>query len=210
MKIAVVGGLGKLGSAIINNLKDCYSFEAFDTKNNNVNLKCKYFDFIIDASCHTNTFVLAKKCANEKKPLLVVCTGHTEKELQAIINLNKKTTIKFCPNLSYGINVINSWLDKTTFADCNVNIFERHHTQKKDAPSGTALALEKICKKFAKSIEIVCSRFGDDIGTHVITIDMPFEQIIVSHHAKSREAFASGAKFQIEQTIKEHYEKYKN
>lgn len=210
MKIAVVGGLGKLGSSIVEILKNQYEIFAIDTKCKNQDFDAKNFDLVVDASSHTNTPLLAKKCAQTCVPLLVCATGHTSDELHEIEKYMTSTTIKFCPNLSYGINVIACLLGEAKFENARVSIFERHHTSKKDAPSGTAIMLGELCKKFAKSVEIVSSRFGDDVGTHSITIDTNEEQIIICHHAKSRKAFAIGAKYHIEKILKEHYEKYKN
>lgn len=210
MKIAVVGGLGKLGSSIVENLRTQYEVFAIDTKCKNQDFDAKKFDLVVDASCHTNSTQLAKKCAQACVPLLVCATGHTSDELREIEKYMTSTTIRFCPNLSYGINVIASWLKNAQFEDACVSIFERHHTHKKDTPSGTAIMLGELCEKFAKSVEIVSSRFGNDVGTHSITIDTNEEQIVICHHAKSRKAFALGAKYQIEDLLGEHYEKYKN
>jgi len=203
-KIALFGGLGKLGSAIASKLKNYYDFEIFDTKNGKTTCNFADFDLVIDASHHTNTNILARACAKAKTPLLVCATGHTKQELSQIENCKTQTPIEICPNLSFGISAINNWLNSTTFEHCNVSIFEQHHAGKKDFPSGTAIMLENTCKAFANTVEVVSSRFGDEIGTHVVTLDMPTEQIIICHKAKNRDAFAAGAKYKIEQIIREH------
>lgn len=204
MKIAVFGGLGKLGSAIIENLKDLYDFAVFDSKNGNANCNFADFDLVIDASTHQNSVVLAKACMLAKTPLLVCATGHTKKELLALEKLKKQTKIEICPNLSRGVNTIVEWLENARFDNCKISIFERHHTQKKDSPSGTALWLKKAANKIDCSPEIVSSRFGDDVGTHVITLDMPHEQITIIHKAKDRLVFALGAKYKIENLLREN------
>ena len=73
-------------------------------------------------------------------------------------------------------------------------IFERHHAQKKDAPSGTALTLQRIIQDTAGSeLEITSFREGDVVGMHELVLDSPNDTIYVCHDAKSRRGFAEGA-----------------
>jgi 4-hydroxy-tetrahydrodipicolinate reductase len=73
-------------------------------------------------------------------------------------------------------------------------IFERHHAQKKDAPSGTALTLQRIIQDTAGSeLEITSFREGDVVGMHELVLDSPSDTIYVCHDAKSRRGFAEGA-----------------
>lgn len=73
-------------------------------------------------------------------------------------------------------------------------IFERHHAQKKDAPSGTALSLQHIVKETSGSeLEIISFREGEVVGMHEITFDSPHDDIYLCHDAKSRRGFADGA-----------------
>jgi 4-hydroxy-tetrahydrodipicolinate reductase len=74
------------------------------------------------------------------------------------------------------------------------HIFERHHTHKKDAPSGTAAMLQKIIQETSASeLEITSFREGDVVGMHEIVLDSPADTIYLCHDAKSREGFAEGA-----------------
>lgn len=73
-------------------------------------------------------------------------------------------------------------------------IFERHHQQKKDAPSGTAVVLKKILQENGGSeLEITSFREGDAVGMHEVVFDSPADRIYLCHDAKSRRGFAEGA-----------------
>jgi 4-hydroxy-tetrahydrodipicolinate reductase len=73
-------------------------------------------------------------------------------------------------------------------------IFERHHAQKKDAPSGTAILLQNtIRESCGKEIEITSFREGDVVGMHEVILDSSFDDIYICHNAKSRKGFAEGA-----------------
>ncbi len=73
-------------------------------------------------------------------------------------------------------------------------IFERHHAQKKDAPSGTAATLQRIIQDAAGTeLEITSFREGDVVGLHELVLDSPSDRIYLCHDAKSRRGFAEGA-----------------
>jgi 4-hydroxy-tetrahydrodipicolinate reductase len=73
-------------------------------------------------------------------------------------------------------------------------IFERHHQQKKDAPSGTALVLQRIVKEQSgREVEITSFREGEVVGMHELIFDSPNDRIYLCHDAKSRRGYAEGA-----------------
>jgi 4-hydroxy-tetrahydrodipicolinate reductase len=73
-------------------------------------------------------------------------------------------------------------------------IFERHHAQKKDAPSGTAQTLQKIIREVSGTeLEITSFREGDVVGLHEVVLDSPNDTIYLCHDSKSRRGFAEGA-----------------
>jgi 4-hydroxy-tetrahydrodipicolinate reductase len=73
-------------------------------------------------------------------------------------------------------------------------IEERHHAQKKDKPSGTAVVLQNILKeKSGSQLEITSVREGDIVGTHIVTLLSAADAITLAHEAKSRRGFAEGA-----------------
>jgi 4-hydroxy-tetrahydrodipicolinate reductase len=74
------------------------------------------------------------------------------------------------------------------------HIFERHHSHKKDAPSGTAAMLQRIIKDMSgEDLEITSFREGDVVGMHEVIFDSPSDTIYLCHDAKSRRGFAEGA-----------------
>ncbi len=74
------------------------------------------------------------------------------------------------------------------------HIYERHHAQKKDAPSGTAAIMQTILQeKSSAEIEITSFREGDVVGMHELVLDSPNDTIYLCHDAKTRRGFAEGA-----------------
>jgi 4-hydroxy-tetrahydrodipicolinate reductase len=77
-------------------------------------------------------------------------------------------------------------------------IFERHHVHKKDAPSGTAIAIQNVMRqasgdKEPADLEITSFREGEVVGMHEVTLDCASDRIYICHDAKSRHGFAEGA-----------------
>jgi 4-hydroxy-tetrahydrodipicolinate reductase len=76
----------------------------------------------------------------------------------------------------------------------DAHIVETHHAAKKDAPSGTALAVERELRAgLGRPVPITSIRTGHVPGTHEIVLDAPFEQIVIAHAARDRRVFADGA-----------------
>jgi len=74
------------------------------------------------------------------------------------------------------------------------HIYERHHADKKDAPSGTAATMQKILQENSNAeVEITSFREGDVVGMHELVLDSPHDTIYLCHDAKSRRGFAEGA-----------------
>jgi 4-hydroxy-tetrahydrodipicolinate reductase len=103
------------------------------------------------------------------------------------------------PNFSVGVNV---FLAIAAVAgrvmqrapEFDPHIVETHHAAKKDAPSGTALALERAASHgLSRSVPITSVRTGHVPGTHELSFDGPFEQIRLTHTARDRRVFADGA-----------------
>lgn len=124
----------------------------------------------------------------------------------------EKSAFFYASNYSIGVNIffaLNQYLAKimNQFSDYEPDIKEIHHTQKLDAPSGTAITLaDGILKnlerkkvwindpsKISTELSIISERIEDDPGTHIITYSAPVDYIKIEHHAKSREGFGLGA-----------------
>lgn len=78
--------------------------------------------------------------------------------------------------------------------DYRGNIVERHHAQKKDTPSGTAVTLARILEEASgEKVEVASVREGEIVGMHLLMLDSANDTILLTHDAKSRLGFASGA-----------------
>jgi 4-hydroxy-tetrahydrodipicolinate reductase len=108
-----------------------------------------------------------------------------------------KTGLLYGSNFSIGVNLFFEIAAKAGAAlkyDYSGQIFERHHEQKKDAPSGTAMVLQKIIRDSGgQEVEIVSFREGDVVGMHEVVFNSAGDRIYLCHDAKSRQGFAEGA-----------------
>jgi 4-hydroxy-tetrahydrodipicolinate reductase len=101
----------------------------------------------------------------------------------------------YASNFSPGANVVFLLARRagelfSRFPQYAAGIEERHHAQKKDAPSGTAL---RIAKEVGMNAPIVSSRVGAEVGLHTLFFDSPDDLIEISHRSRGREGFARGA-----------------
>jgi 4-hydroxy-tetrahydrodipicolinate reductase len=158
------------------------------------------FDVVIDFTTPSAVVANAEACILAKKNLVVGTTGWYEQlpRLREMV-LSAKTGFLYGSNFSIGVNLFFEIVTTAGAAlkyDYSGQIFERHHTQKKDAPSGTAITIQKIVREAGgqeKEVEIVSFREGDAVGMHEITFDSPNDRIYLCHDAKSRRGFAEGA-----------------
>jgi 4-hydroxy-tetrahydrodipicolinate reductase len=100
-------------------------------------------------------------------------------------------------NFSYGVNLFFQIAQAAAPALHHGyvgHITERHHIQKKDAPSGTAAALQRVVAEACGSqVEITSEREGDVMGVHTLELNSDGDKIVLSHKVKSRRTFAEGA-----------------
>jgi 4-hydroxy-tetrahydrodipicolinate reductase len=158
------------------------------------------FDVAIDFTTPTAVVANAEACVRAKKNLVVGTTGWYEQvpRLREMV-LEAKTGFLYGSNFSIGVNLFFEIVATAGAAlkyDYSGQIFERHHVTKKDAPSGTAITIQKIVRAAGgndKEVEIVSFREGDAVGMHEITFDSPNDRIYLCHDAKSRRGFAEGA-----------------
>jgi 4-hydroxy-tetrahydrodipicolinate reductase len=103
------------------------------------------------------------------------------------------------PNFSLGVAIFTQIVEAAATAmrhavGFDARLTETHHTEKKDAPSGTAAALARIAgAKLGRDIPITSVRTGAVTGIHELVFDAPFEQIRLEHVARDRRVFADGA-----------------
>jgi 4-hydroxy-tetrahydrodipicolinate reductase len=100
----------------------------------------------------------------------------------------------FGANFSYGVNLFFNILKAAAPAlehGYTGHITERHHIHKKDAPSGTAVAMQRVLQ--SERVEITSEREGDVTGTHTLELTSAGDRMVLTHEAKSRRTFAEGA-----------------
>jgi len=156
-------------------------------------------DVIIDFSSHDAIPSVLAFAMERKLPLVLASTGLTEEELEQIREAALQIPIFQAPNFSIGVNLVAACIElvlpvlQQTF---DVEIIDKHHREKKDAPSGTALQLAEVaksCTNGVKEIGITSLRAGTIPGEHTVIFAGPDEIIELKHTAMSRNIFAQGA-----------------
>ena len=210
MKIALLG-YGKMGQAI-----EAIALE----RGHEIVLKIDQFsteipitqaDVAIDFSIPDTAYDHSSLCLENNIPVVSGTTGWLQDYSKAVALCNeKKGAFMYASNYSVGVNVffeLNAFLAKmmNNLTQYNVSMEEIHHTQKLDAPSGTAITLaEGIIANTSKKAWTLDSPNQDEIpidakriehvpGTHSITYDSDVDFIKIEHVAHSRQGFALGA-----------------
>jgi 4-hydroxy-tetrahydrodipicolinate reductase len=231
IKLAISGCLGRMGQQLIKSSKKDKKFQlTVLTENRVINKKIvgiepdlnneqafKKADVIIDFTVPKCTLEILKIAIKLKKKVVIGTTGFTKKEENLIKNYSKKITILKAGNMSLGINLL-MYLTEIASKSLNDNflskVFEVHHKNKKDHPSGTALMLGKgiaqgqnktlyglmgkkfLNKKFfpySKKINFNSLRKGEIIGEHEVKFSSGKEIITLNHEAFDRALYSEGA-----------------
>ena len=225
MKILVHGSTGRMGKILCELLSAGYnglelaarvSPEEISDPENGVfaslaEVNCQV-DGVIDFSHHTAVGGLMDFCIAKNLPVVVATTGQTPEEKEIIAEAAKKIPVFFSANMSIGVALVAELAKKAAavFPEANIEIVEKHHNQKLDVPSGTALLLahriqealtdtvllvgrHENGKRTAKEIGIHSLRLGNEVGTHEIIIATGSETITLKHEAENRSLFANGA-----------------
>lgn len=172
-------------------------------------------DVVIDFSHDSGVAALIDQCVQKKLPTVVATTGLSEDTKQKMEQASSTIPIFYSANMSLGINVLIEALQKITPAleeDFDTEIIEKHHNQKKDAPSGTALLLADSINEVSQTkkdyifgragkentnpsneMGIHAVRGGTIPGEHTVIYAGNDEIIELKHTALSRRIFASGA-----------------
>tara|TARA_X000000950_G_scaffold77614_1_gene97503 strand:- start:238 stop:885 length:648 start_codon:yes stop_codon:yes gene_type:complete len=194
MKTIFVNGLsGKMGKTIKNLILDDADFEIVKTISDS--------DLVIDFSRPESTMPLVQEAKEHKKPLIIGTTGFTEIEVKLIEEASTEIPIMLSFNMSRGIyyfkkNIKQFLKDNSDSLKCLIS--ETHHTQKVDAPSGTAIELKNFIElnnnqKYITSVEIESKRILDVFGIHEVIFFNDTNHISFKHEALSRKIFADGA-----------------
>lgn len=171
-----------------------------------------HVDCVIDFSYHTAVGSLMDFCVAKNLPVVVATTGQTPEEKEIISEAAKKIPVFFSANMSIGVALLAELAKKaaSVFPDADIEIVEKHHNQKLDVPSGTALLLahriqeartdsvllvgrHENGKRTAREIGIHSLRLGNEVGTHEIILTTGAETITLKHEAENRSLFANGA-----------------
>ena len=170
-------------------------------------------EVVIDFSAPANLDNVLTFCLSKNIPAVLCATGYSQEQIEKIKDASKSIALFRSGNMSLGVNVLIDLVKKATSAleGFDIEIIEKHHNQKVDAPSGTAIMLadgvkeispekyytygrEGICGKRDKNeIGIHAVRGGGIVGEHEVIFASGFETVTLSHLATDRNVFADGA-----------------
>ncbi|MFZ0298322.1 MAG: 4-hydroxy-tetrahydrodipicolinate reductase [Candidatus Sulfotelmatobacter sp.] len=164
--------------------------------------RLREIDVVIDFTTPSCVVANIEACLAAGKSMVVGTTGWHQ-ELDRIRQLVEShgTGFVYGANFSIGVNLFFDVARAAAAAlrhEYSGQIFERHQARKKDAPSGTALAIQRVIseasgKDEGKALEITSFREGDVVGMHEVVFDSTADRIYLCHDAKSRQGFADGA-----------------
>ena len=178
--------------------------------------QCPAADVVIDFSSAKATDGVVAYCEKTKTPVVLCTTGLSEEQLERVKALGETTAVLRSANMSLGVNLLFKILKQAApvlaEAGFDIEILEKHHNQKLDAPSGTALALadaineasdgayhyvydrsQERKKRESSEIGISAVRGGTIVGDHDVIFAGTDEVITFEHRAYSRAVFGKGA-----------------
>jgi 4-hydroxy-tetrahydrodipicolinate reductase len=156
------------------------------------------FNAVIDFTTPAAVVANAEACIRARKCIVIGTTGWYD-QLPRLreLALAANTGLLYGSNFSIGVNLFFEIAQTAAAAmnfDYSGQLFERHHAQKKDAPSGTAMTMQKIIRDSTQhDLEIVSFREGEAVGMHELVFNSAADRIYLCHDAKSRRGFAEGA-----------------
>lgn len=226
-KIIMNGCNGKMGQVItrlVSEDADCKIVAGVDInteKKNDYPVYSNPFDFdgeadvVIDFSHPSCLDNILKFCKEKNMPVILATTGFSAEQKAQMLEASKEIPIFFSANMSLGINLLIALAKKAVKlleGNFDIEIVERHHNQKIDAPSGTALAIADAIdetlsydaeytydrhavrrKRKKTEIGLHAVRGGTIVGDHDIIFAGNDEVIELKHSAHSKEVFAVGA-----------------
>lgn len=223
--IIINGALGFMGRVIADTVKKNDDLEVvcgFDIKQDEASMFPVYSspddfkgsaDVIIDFSHPSSFDGILKYAVDTKTPIVFATTGLSDEQKAKMKEASAKTAIFYSANMSLGISVITALAKRAAEIlgkDFDIEIIEKHHHRKLDAPSGTALAIAEELNenddfefvydrhsvrkaRDPKEIGIHSIRGGTIVGEHTVLFAGNDEVIEIKHSANSREIFATGA-----------------
>ncbi len=153
------------------------------------------FDVAIDFSLPAGFGGILALCLERGTPLVSGTTGLEAPQRAALEAASGRIAVLWAANFSLGVAILGELVERAAAAlpgwDCD--IVEMHHVHKKDAPSGTALALGESAEQGGASARYASLRAGDIVGEHSVQFASLGERIELVHRATSRDIFARGA-----------------
>lgn len=235
LKVIINGCSGKMGRVLAKCVIEDPELELICgvSPNNTDNLNFKTYtnfndikevaDVIIDFSHHSALNEVLRYSVDTKTPLVIATTGYNDDELNKIYEASKVIPLFHSYNMSLGVNILLRLVKQAAkvLNDFDIEVIEKHHNKKVDAPSGTAVMIANAIKEVLPNVENNYGRYGreakrkeNEIGIHAIrggTIvgehDVIFaghdEIVEIKHTAQSKDIFAKGsivaAKFLVSQ-----------
>lgn len=239
LRVALLGGSGRMGRALVAALDELEGaqlagatcspgsrWEGLDIADavggkarnviltSNAGAAIRSADVAIDFALPAATSSNVQACMAAKRPLVIGTTGHEPCVRDAIAGAAQTIPIVMAPNMSLGVNLLLKLVELAARAldtRYDIEVFEAHHRDKKDAPSGTALALGRAAAagrnaefdalatynrdgaRRTGAIGFSAFRGGDVVGDHTVTFAGLGERIELTHRASDRLAFARGA-----------------
>ncbi|MBE5737826.1 MAG: 4-hydroxy-tetrahydrodipicolinate reductase [Clostridiales bacterium] len=226
INLLINGANGRMGKKVLeaslkcDNIKACCGVDiACDCSNPNYPIYDSFdkvtqkIDVIIDFSAPATLDKVLEYCSKNNIPAVLCATGYSEQQIAKIKEYSSRIALFRSGNMSLGVNVLIDLVKKATagLEDFDVEIIEKHHNQKVDAPSGTALMLADavkdvddqkfytygregiVGKRDPNEIGIHAVRGGGIVGEHQVIFASNFETITLTHQATDRSVFADGA-----------------
>ena len=227
INLLISGALGRMGKKVYEACKNADGISAVCGVDRFEDLSNKDFpvyssfsqvkekiDVIIDFSAPATLPFILEYCLSNETPAVLCATGYSEEDVDAVKNASKKVALFRSANMSLGVNILIDLVKKASAVlgeTFDIEIIEKHHNQKVDSPSGTALMLadgvkEVLPEKFyvygregfvgkrdKNEIGIHAIRGGNIVGEHDVIFAGENETVTLSHNAQDRAVFANGA-----------------
>jgi 4-hydroxy-tetrahydrodipicolinate reductase len=219
LQVAIFGVSGRMGRALLAAIEELPGVAVKGTTGSagDPAAALRDTDVAIEFAVPQATPANVAACVAAKRPIVIGTTGHDEAQRTQVAAAARQIAIVMAPNMSPGVNLLLKLVELTAGkldASYDIEVFEAHHRNKKDAPSGTALALGAAAAT-ARGMKLSDSadyarhgageprrrgaigfsvfRGGDVVGDHTVTFAGVGERIELTHRASDRLAFARGA-----------------
>ncbi len=218
IKVGVTGYKGRVGQILVKEIEasNMLDYAGGIDQGDDADALFEAADVVIDFTRPEATIKHAALAAAHNTALVIGTTGLDDAQEQQLNDAAKDTAIVYAANMSVGVNMLLALVEQAASRlgiDWDIEVFETHHNQKIDSPSGTALALGKAAlegrskviegggdfvtdregKRKQGDIGYAVQRGGDVVGEHDVTFFSQGERVVLGHKATDRSLFAKGA-----------------